>query len=166
MSVRKSASGPLLLRTTPSCSSGGVTGRERGRFGAGADTFCSVSFSADGGLLLVSGYDRQLRLYDVADKTQRLALRPPNTANGAAQLSPDGRLVLATMGEHFSLAETATGQTLLVRYPDRVELRDGDTVRSAPLARFADVLRRAVVGPRPFRPAQSRFGGDADAVWG
>ena len=29
------------------------------------------------------------------------------------------------------------GETLLVRYPDRVELRDGDTVRSAPLARFA-----------------------------
>ena len=29
-----------------------------------------------------------------------------------------------------------TGETLLVRYPDRVELRDGDAVRSAPLARF------------------------------
>ena len=31
---------------------------------------------------------------------------------------------------------SATGQTLLVRYPDRVELRDGDAVRSAPLASF------------------------------
>ena len=30
-----------------------------------------------------------------------------------------------------------TGATLLVRYPDRVELRDGDAVRSAPLSRFA-----------------------------
>jgi len=30
-----------------------------------------------------------------------------------------------------------TGETLLVRYADRVELRDGETVRSAPLARFA-----------------------------
>ena len=29
-----------------------------------------------------------------------------------------------------------TGATLLVRYPDRIELRDGDAVRSAPLARF------------------------------
>src|SRR5258707_457907 len=29
-----------------------------------------------------------------------------------------------------------TGETLLVRYPDRVELRDGDAVRSAPLSRF------------------------------
>jgi Peptidase family M23 len=29
-----------------------------------------------------------------------------------------------------------TGETLLVRYPDRIELRDGDTVRSAPLSRF------------------------------
>jgi murein DD-endopeptidase MepM/ murein hydrolase activator NlpD len=29
-----------------------------------------------------------------------------------------------------------TGQTLLIRFPDRVELRDGDTVRSAPLSRF------------------------------
>jgi hypothetical protein len=29
-----------------------------------------------------------------------------------------------------------TGATLLVRYPDRVELREGDTVRSAPLSRF------------------------------
>lgn len=30
-----------------------------------------------------------------------------------------------------------TGATLLVRYPERVELRDGDTVRSAPLSRFS-----------------------------
>lgn len=29
-----------------------------------------------------------------------------------------------------------TGETLLVRYPDRVELRDGDVVRGAPLSRF------------------------------
>ena len=29
------------------------------------------------------------------------------------------------------------GETLLVRYPDRIELRDGDTVRSAPLSQFA-----------------------------
>src|SRR5438094_5198659 len=29
-----------------------------------------------------------------------------------------------------------TGETLLVRYPDRIELRDGDSVRSAPLSRF------------------------------
>ena len=29
-----------------------------------------------------------------------------------------------------------TGETLLVRYPDRIELRDGDAVRSAPLSRF------------------------------
>jgi hypothetical protein len=29
-----------------------------------------------------------------------------------------------------------TGQTLLIRFPDRVELRDGDTVRSAALSRF------------------------------
>jgi murein DD-endopeptidase MepM/ murein hydrolase activator NlpD len=29
-----------------------------------------------------------------------------------------------------------TGQTLLVRYPDRVELREGDAVRSAPLTSF------------------------------
>jgi murein DD-endopeptidase MepM/ murein hydrolase activator NlpD len=29
-----------------------------------------------------------------------------------------------------------TGETLLVRYADRVELRDGNTVRSAPLSRF------------------------------
>ena len=30
-----------------------------------------------------------------------------------------------------------TGQTLLIRFPDRVELRDGDTVHSAPLSRFS-----------------------------
>ena len=29
------------------------------------------------------------------------------------------------------------GETLLVRYPDRVELRDGDAVRSAPFSQFA-----------------------------
>jgi hypothetical protein len=29
------------------------------------------------------------------------------------------------------------GQTLLVRYPDRIELREGDAVRSLPLAQFA-----------------------------
>ncbi|MHB8630503.1 MAG: WD40 repeat domain-containing protein, partial [Candidatus Limnocylindria bacterium] len=29
-----------------------------------------------------------------------------------------------------------TGETILVRYPDRIELRDGDAVRSAPLASF------------------------------
>ncbi|HEV2249936.1 MAG TPA: M23 family metallopeptidase [Candidatus Limnocylindria bacterium] len=30
-----------------------------------------------------------------------------------------------------------TGQALLVRYPDRIEIREGDTVRSAPLSRSA-----------------------------
>ena len=29
-----------------------------------------------------------------------------------------------------------TGQTLLIRFPDRIELRDGDAVRGAPLSRF------------------------------
>jgi RNA polymerase sigma factor (sigma-70 family) len=89
-----------------------ATGKERGRFGEGADTFCSAAFSGDGSLLLISGYDRQLRLYDVAERTQRLVLRPPSTANGGAELSLDGRFILAVMGETFSLQETAAGQTV------------------------------------------------------
>jgi hypothetical protein len=35
-----------------------------------------------------------------------------------------------------------TGETLLVRYPDRIELRDGDTVRSAPLSRFPGTVHQ------------------------
>lgn len=35
-----------------------------------------------------------------------------------------------------------TGQTLLIRYPDRVELREGDVVRSAPLSRFPGAVHQ------------------------
>lgn len=35
-----------------------------------------------------------------------------------------------------------TGETLLVRYPDRIELRDGDAVRSAPLGRFPGTVHQ------------------------
>ena len=46
------------------------------------------------------------------------------------------------------------GETLLVRYADRIELRDGDTIRSAPLSRFPGPVhqwtpdgRELLVGP-------------------
>ena len=54
----------------------------------------------------------QLRLYEVADKDLRLVQRPPSRANGSARLSPDGRLLLAVMGEQLSLTEAASGQTV------------------------------------------------------
>lgn len=64
------------------------------------------------------------------------------------------------------------GPTLLVRYPDRLELRDGDTVRSAPLPRFPGPVhqwtpdgRGLLLGPvTPTVTGDIRF--DTFALWG
>ena len=64
------------------------------------------------------------------------------------------------------------GATLLVRYPDRLELRDGDVTRSAPLSRFAGPVhqwtpdgRGLLIGAlTPTVTGDIRF--DAFTLWG
>jgi len=77
-----------------------------------------ASFSADAERFLITRYSR--------DGTVRRFAGATRTGAVSELDLPD-----ATYTEW-----APTGETLLVRYPDRVELRDGDAVRSAPLARF------------------------------
>ena len=77
-----------------------------------------ASFSGDGQRFLITRYS--------LDGTTRRYLGTTRTGAVAELDIPD-----ATFTEW-----SPTGATLLVQYADRVELRDGDDVRSAPLSRF------------------------------
>jgi murein DD-endopeptidase MepM/ murein hydrolase activator NlpD len=58
------------------------------------------------------------------------------TVRRYAGVTQTGAVTALDLPEATYTEWSPTGQTLLVRYPDRVELRDGDALRSAPLASF------------------------------
>lgn len=83
-----------------------------------------ASFSADAERFLITRYS--------LDGTVRRYLGVTRTGEVHELDLPD-----ATYAEW-----SPTGETLLVRYADRIELRDGDAVRSAPLSRFPGTVHQ------------------------
>lgn len=83
-----------------------------------------ASFSADAERFLITRYS--------LDGTVRRYLGVTRTGEVRELDLPD-----ATYAEW-----SPTGETLLVRYADRIELRDGDAVRSAPLSRFPGAVHQ------------------------
>ncbi len=124
-----------------------------------ADFVAALAFSLDGKILASSAGDHTVRIWDVADRRERLSINSGGRTLSALSISPDGRLL--ALGDRVSPAvriwDLTTGQetesligargavVALAFYPD------GSTLAAADLQGFVtfwDVASRTVGGKR------------------